>query len=218
MNFAVSVVHCTDDILAAADFLCKALGFQHKEITGNAVIVENGAITIRLIKRIDGLTDAALTLEFQTQDIGLTIQQLMTYENVRLVNQDKGAEINHQGRVEAFLQASYGLNVLLVQEFNEDQTGIMPALPSELIWDEEADLCTRRMLKLVPITFRQSARIRVTERAEMLAGEVGSVTVSLDTAVRALVQTTPLFQRPSLQDALQEEGIETGNYFEEPVV
>jgi hypothetical protein len=71
------------------------------------------------------------------------------------------------------------------------------------------------MLKLVPIGFRQAARTRVTERAEMLAGEAGQILVNLDNAVRALAATTPVFQQSALVSALQQEGIDTLPYFQE---
>lgn len=215
MNYAISVVHSVADLVGAVNFLCIILGFQQKEIAKKAVIVENGVITIRLIESAVGLRDSTLTLEFQTQDFNNTLRQLLAYEGIRLLHQD--ADFQGRERIEALLHAPHGLNILLVQEFDEDQRGIMPPLPTQLFWDEDADLCTRKMLKLVPVTFRQSARIRVTERAEMLCGETGSVTVSLDIALQALAQTTPLFQRPSLLEALQHEGIDPSNYFDDPI-
>lgn len=215
MNYTVSVVHSVDDLNGAVNFLCHVMGFQQKDAASSAIIVDNGVITIRLIENALQTTGRVLTLEFQTQDFNRTLLQLIDIDGIGLIRQDVPSE--KQERIEALLQAPFGFNILLSQEFDEDQLDVMPALPSQLDWDEDADLCVRKMLRQVPVTFRQSARIRVTERAEMLAGEIGSITVTLDSGLRALAQTTPLFQRESLMEALSLEGIDPANYFEDSI-
>lgn len=214
MDFAVSIIHSVSDLANATEFLCSVLGFQQKEVAKHTTVVENGAITIRLIDGCNDIKNSGLTLELQTQDIAATMLHLLNRRGVSVLNQPP-LDFNGQERVEALLSAPHSINILLVQEFNEDQLGIMPPLPTSLIWAEDAESCVKRMLKLVPLSFRQPARVRVTERAEMLAGEEGLVTVNLDQAIRALAQTTPAFQRPVLTSALQQEGIDLDCYFEE---
>ncbi|MGZ4980495.1 MAG: hypothetical protein ACXWE4_04320 [Methylobacter sp.] len=216
MNYVVSVIHGVADLAGAAEFLCGILGFQQKQTSPDAIIVENGAIAIRLIPRIDSDSPReSLALELQTQDMNGALVELLTHCGINLLSQDLA--FIGQERVQTHLQAPHGINITLVQEFNEDQLGIMLPLPTSLIWEEDAESCIKKMLKLVPISFRQPARLRVTERAEMLAGEDASINVSLDTALRALADVTPLFQRPVLMSALQQEGIDPSRYFKESI-
>lgn len=213
MNFVVSVIHSVDDLADAAAFLCRVLGFQQKPAASNAIIVENGAVAIRLVTAKTELPNTVLTLELHTQDTATTLTQLRDHAGISLLHQ---AENNvRQERTETLLQAPHGIKIMLVQEFNEDQLDISPPLPTELIWHDEAEACVKRMLKLVPISFRQPARVRVTERAEMIAGENASITVTLADALHALADTTPLFQRAILISTLQAEGIDTTIYFQE---
>ena len=86
-----------------------------------------------------------------------------------------------------------------------------------LDWHGEAELCVKKILLQVPIGFRQSARIRITERAEILAAECGLITVDIDHAVQALAQATPTFQHQSIDIALKELDIETGNLFHQEI-
>ena len=101
----------------------------------------------------------------------------------------------------------------LTRDFNEDELGVFPPLPMSLDWDADAGRCIQKILRVVPLSFRQVARVRITEKAEMLAAEEGSVTVNLDCAIKALAEATPVFQHPSLVEGLLELGYEPHDYF-----
>jgi len=213
VNFVVGLIHRVADLAASTAFLCDALSFKQKSTTENVIIVENGAIAIRLIA--DGETSLpsnAITLELHTQNMAEILAQLLSRPDISLLHQMD--TLDRQQRVETLLHTTYGINIMLVQEFNEDQLDIIPPLPTSLIWQDDAEACIKKMLTLVPITFRDVARTRVTERAEMLAGEEASITVTLDNALHALTETTPLFQHPILIATLQQDGIDTTLYFQ----
>ena len=212
MNFVVSVLHCVDDLPATVTFLCEVLGFQQQSATANVAVVENGAVVIRLLSQPNGISDN-LTLELSSQDKAQTLAQLLNDPRIQILQQTTA--FSRQDRQETLLQAPHGIKILVAQEFNEDQLGIMPPLPTALIWDDDAEACVKKLLQIVPISFRAAARTRVTERAEMLAGETGSVTVNLATALSGMALATPLFQHPALIEALHAEGINPSAYFQE---
>lgn len=209
MNFVISVIHSVADLAEAATFLCDALDFQCKYQSAEALVVENGAITVRLVPGKES-EQGCLNLELQTRNLAQITAELLSLPDVTLIVQPVAITPE---RVESRLQGPYGIIITLVQEFNEDELGVIPPLPTSLIWNEDADDCIRQMLRLIPISFREAARVRITERAEMLAAEDASITVNIDCALQALADVTPLFQHPVLMSALLQCGIEPSGYF-----
>jgi Protein of unknown function (DUF2621) len=211
MEFVTTVIHEVAKPAEAAAFLCAALGFQLKNQQECAVVVGNGALDVRLVK-----TDATkqqgnqLKLEMYSNELAHSAQVLLARPGVLLIAENIQIGLE---RIETHVQAPFNIMICVAQEFNEDQLGIRPPLPKSLEWDEEAEDTLKDIIRIVPIEFRANARKRVTEYAEMLAGEWASICVDQETAIRALVEATPLFQHPSLQAALLKRGLDASNYF-----
>ncbi|MFA5983085.1 MAG: hypothetical protein WC782_03630 [Methylococcaceae bacterium] len=210
MNFVISVIHYVEDPAAAADYLCNALGFQ-KKVKLSPRVVENGAISIRL-ELVPSLAayKNELNLAMQTQNLAQAVTELATFFKAELSSPACAVSID---RKEAQLICPHHIRLTLVEELNEDQIGILPDLPTSLIWDTRAEACIKETLRQVPVSFRELARQRVTERAEMLAAEQALLTVNLEFAVQALADVTPNFQHAQLVAALLGQGVEPGGYF-----
>jgi hypothetical protein len=213
MDFVISIIYWVADPFAAAAFLCNHLGFQQKQSSDHGIVVDNRAVAIRLT-RLSVQNQEALNLELQSQNLGKTTEALLKLPNVSLI----GGKISVGGtRVENRLQGPHGIIITVSQEFNEDQLGVMPPLPASLIWDEKAENAIRQLLRFTPVHFRDVARIRITEQAEMLAAAQASITVNLDYALQALAELTPHFQHPLLISALQQMEIEPTAHFQRTV-
>ena len=215
MNFTTAVIHRVDDLLMAVSFLTDVLGFNQQTITADGTIVENGALAIRLVQTGDEQNSVgSLYLEMQTNDINQTASELLDRADIQLIQQH--IEISQQ-RTETHLQGPDGIIIILAQEFNEDDLGIIPSLPTSLDWQQDAEDCVKQILLQVPIGFRQAARTRITERAEMLVAEHGLISVDVDRAVLALAQVTPIFQHQGIEIALKERNIDPGDLFKQEI-
>ncbi len=215
MNFTTAIIHHVDDLFMAESFLTDVLGFNQKRITADGALIENGAIAIRLVHVVNkkSIPDI-LNLEMQTKNIGQATIEFTSKPEILLIQGQ--VQISPQ-RIETYLQGPQGISITLAQEFNEDDLGLIYSLPISLDWDEDAEDCVQQILLQVPIGFRQSARIRVTECAEMLAAEQGLITVDIDRAVLALSQVTPLFQHQSIEKVLKERGINPSTLFQQEI-
>ncbi len=215
MNFTTAVIHRVDDLFTAASFLTDVMGFNQQSITADGTLVENGALAIRLVQIDDAQHSVGLLhLEMQTNDINQAASELLDRPDIQLIQQL--IEISQQ-RTETHLQGPHGIIIILAQEFNEDDLGIIPPLPTSLDWQQDAEDCVKQILLQVPIGFRQGARTRITERAEMLVAEYGLISVDVDRAVLALAQVTPIFQHKGIETALKERGIDPGDLFKQEV-
>lgn len=210
MRFITSVIHKVTDIKAASSFFT-LLGFEVKQKTSDWVILENGAVSLRLIAS-DGIEDIDnnLNLELTTKILDEDTNELLSYPGVSLIEK----HICHSPeRIENRIQCPHNLIISLIREFDEDELGIIPPLPTSLYWETEAEECVKQLLRIVPLSFRQNARIRITEKAEMVTASKGTITVTINDAVQALAEATPHFQHRALKEALIERGIDPLNYF-----
>lgn len=211
MQFAIAVLHTVENPEAAAVFFCEALGFQRQEEERKQYLLNNGAICIRLEAGTVESRRATLNLELYCEDLDESHQALLRLPGVSVITEATWVD---EYRMQSRLSAPHDLKITLCRNFNEDELGILPPLPSALVWDECAENCIREVLKQIPLSFRSQARIRITERAEMISGQEGLVRVSLDHAIRSLAETTPNFQHRTLCLALSEMGIDPARYFE----
>lgn len=210
MDFVTTIIHPVANPIAAAAFLCNTLGFQKKSSSTDALVVDNGSVAVRLVLR-PALEQGVLNVELHTQNLGDATTTLLALPAVTLL-QARIAIGNT--RLESRLQGPHGIIITVAQEFTEDELDILPPLPTSLIWDGQAESCIRQILRLIPIDFRDGARLRITEKAEMLAGENAAITVTLDNALQALADITPHFQHPLLLSALQQQGIDASGHFQ----
>ncbi len=215
MNFTTAVIHRVDDLLMAVSFLTDVLGFNQQTITADGTLVENGALAIRLVQTDDEqYTVGPLYLEMQTNNLSQATTELLDRPEIQLIQQH--VEISQQ-RTETHLQGPHDIVIILAQEFNEDDLGIIPPLPTSLDWQQDAEDCVKQILLQVPIGFRQGARTRITERAEMLIAGHGLISVDVDRAVLALAQVTPIFQHQGIEIALKKLGIDPGDLFQQEI-
>ncbi|MGR9105420.1 MAG: hypothetical protein ACU843_00665 [Gammaproteobacteria bacterium] len=211
MQFAVAVIHAVENPQTACAFFCEALGFQQQEQQGDSFLINNGAISIRLVNQNGGSGQGPLNLELFCEDLDDNRELLLTYPGVAVLSEASWID---QFRLQCCLRGPHNLLITLNRTFNEDELGIIPPLPVSLIWEEGAERCIREVLKQIPLSFRHQARIRITEQAEMIAGKDGSIRVHMDHAVRSLAETTPSFQHRPLCNALVEMGIDPCPYFQ----
>lgn len=209
MHFALSIIHAVPDVEQAATFFEQLLGFHERCATHDGVQMGNGALTVRLIPCTPVQTTGALHIELETADLPATVATLMQAGG-RVVQPEHWVTPE---RVETRLQAPHGVCLTLARTFNEDELGILPALPASLTWATDAEACLKHILRFVPVMFRGLARRRVTERAEKLTLAAGRQTVDTPTALQALVYSTPAFQHQRLQDELLRAGIDPAPLF-----
>lgn len=213
MRFVTAIVHYVENLATARDFFCHGLGFYASSQRNDyGVLLENGAVSVRLLE--GKTTSYPLNLEIYSQQLDEDCTALLAFSNVSLFSKKKQV---HLYRLEICLQAPHNLKITLFQELNEDDLGILPTLPLSLDWEQPAIECVQQLLTYIPLDFRQLARQRIIERAEMLAAEQGEISVILENAVQALAETTPYFQHATLVTALQERGINPQNYFHLPL-
>jgi hypothetical protein len=215
MRFVTAIVHQVENPDKAADFFCSVLGFYPAQNQNNhGLLLENGAVTVRLVSD-SCIIPTPLHLELYSKHLEENSQALLGFPEVSLISEKVRVS---PYRLETRLQAPHGLVITLFKEFNEDDLGILPALPIFLDWENQAIKCVQQLLTYIPIDFRQLARTRITERAEVLAAEQGEISVVLNIAVQALAETTPHFQHPTLVAALRERGIDPLQYFKNPLL
>lgn len=206
MHYVISLHHQVENPERTAQFFINTLGFYHAEKDGYALFLENGSVTIHLEK---GETrDLSLTL--QCSHIEKDCQALLEDPNITLI-QDITRTDN---RIHCQLQCRDGIHLILNKILNEDDLEILIPLPSSLVWDEATDLRIRRILRMVPLGFRESARKRITEKAEYDSVEQGLLMVSESIALHSMVAITPAFQIRALMELLINEGIDSSLYID----
>ena len=188
----------------AADFLQQRLGFQCQYKDGRGWCAENGAMSL-VLQQGDS---AHSILEVESSNPEEDAQKLMAFDDIHA----DGALERHGRRIQQALIADCGIRLLLSHILTEDDLNELPELPCQLPWDEQAKLHTQRILRIVPLCFRDKARERVTERAEYLAVAAGGLTVDEPQAMQALVDSALSFQYESVYEAMQDEGIDPSPY------
>lgn len=210
MKFITDVVHNVRDIDKARTLLVDKLDFHIESENESCTIINNGAITIRLTA--DGNRDEGkLYLSMETKEMDEICQHLI---NLAFTTVDEERWITTY-RKERHLQGPHGIHIILARTYNEDELGIVPELSTNLEWSDEARLATKKLLAHVPISFRDTARLKVTKQAEADAIVEGVTTVNLDLAMNALVIATPAFRLDHLKSSMGDLGIDPTPYFVE---
>ena len=208
MQFAVATYLNTADSKITAKFLKDALNFYIEYRSGYGWWVENGAITIILQ---EGSANNP-SIEVQCTHIETDSELLLQRPDIQAATPIE----QHHSRIEQQLLCDCGITLRLSKVLNEDEMGELISLPSSLPWDSKTDACTRRILRIAPLSFREKARERVTQRAEYIAVEAGSLMVQEAHAMQAFVEITLDFQYQALFDAMQQEGIHATTYMQDP--
>lgn len=103
-----------------------------------------------------------------------------------------------------------GHTIYVWRALSEDEYDHLPALPTKLTWDPEADALLRSLLKRVPALFRMLARFRVTRVAEDLAEQTRRV--SREEVIRAYILASPRVTRGRNRQPLIDHGIDVDRY------
>ncbi len=204
MFFAIASYMDVPNPEQAAAFLEQRLGFQCQYKEGYGWCAENGAVCL-VLQQGDG---AHAILELSSGNPEEDAQLLMEHDDIHA----DGELEQHGRRIQQCLIADCGIRLRLSRVLTEDDLGELPELPCQLPWDDDAKLHTQRILRIVPLCFRDKARERVTERAEYLAVSEGLLMVEETQAMQSLVDSALDFQYESVYDAMLEEGIDSTPY------
>jgi hypothetical protein len=79
-------------------------------------------------------------------------------------------------------------------------------------WSDEANAIVEELLRDLPAPVRESVQDTSALRAESLTSEAGDDEVTVETAVRAFVESTPADLRGRLKHALTYHGIDPEEY------
>lgn len=83
-----------------------------------------------------------------------------------------------------------------------------------MTWTDEANSIVEELLRDLPAPVRESVQDTAANRAESLTKDVDEDEVSLETAVRAFIESTPSDLRSRLKHSLTYHGIDPEDYDE----
>jgi hypothetical protein len=209
VNFVLGVVHRVEHPVEAARCLSETLGFNRVETDGDFQVVENGALTIRLVP--SDQPQGWLELDAASEDLSESMGQYLPLG----WHPDESGKEPHWAtptREELRLLGPHRFALTLFREYSEDELGILPELPTSIPWEEDADQLVRELLRIVPLAFRDSARERIVKAVETDVLVAGQLCVTRGPAVRAMVRVTPDFQHHSLREEIEQRGLEWLDY------
>ncbi|MDQ6962708.1 MAG: hypothetical protein Q9M28_09320 [Mariprofundaceae bacterium] len=206
MHYVISLEHQVKNPELAAQFFIDTLGFYQTGKDGYPFFLENGSLSVNLVQG----ESHDLTLTLQCSDVEKDCLVLLKDPDVHLLQEI--TQTDH--RIHCALQCNHGIRLILNKILNEDDLDILLPLPSSLAWDEKTDLNIRRILRMVPLGFRKSARQRITDKAEYDSVEQGSLMVNESLAMQTMVAITPAFQIRALMEVMNDEGIDSSLYID----
>ena len=210
MNYVMAVTHRVTQLQPVQQLLTQVLDFSVTTQGENFVLLENGALNIRLLQDVNNAADC-LNLEVASDDLESSLI-FFTQQGFSLSGQRYWID---SYREEVAMQGSDNIHLIVYRQYNEDELGIVPELETSLTWHDNARNLTQNLLKTVPVSFRDSARQKIIETAEANAIVNGAVEVDQDIAVRAVIQVTPDFQHERLKSEIIKNGLLLEHYFPE---
>jgi hypothetical protein len=202
--FALAVRFPTPRPQAVERFLAEEMGFTVQRRGEGWAQLENGALVLR-VERAEKRSVRPLELEIVAPDLEVASAHLLAHADVTARGPIERVRVD---RHELRLATALGLELVLVRELDEDETGIVPPLPVSLLWDAEAERLVQAGVRLAPLAFRADARRRATSEAEASALRDGRVGVTGRDGTCGLVDATPQFRREELRVWLLEQGYE----------
>jgi len=145
VSFAFAVIHAVDDVEQAAAFFRDVLDFREHSRGSGWAQVENGALTVRLVAA-DRFARAPsdLELDLATPDVSAASAALLKREGLEPLMAPTWVSAD---RMEARLRAPHRVVLTLSRIFDEDALGILPELPTSLVWTEDAAAYTQRSFR-----------------------------------------------------------------------
>ncbi len=208
MNFVISINHLVNDLSQFSHILSDLLEFTIEEEQENFVLLNNGALSIRLILDNNSQTQP-LRLDISCTDIEQA-QNNYLGQGFQIL---KPANWVSSKRQEIQLQHPLNIHLYLFHHYNEDELNLLPDLDTHLEWQQDALNITQKLLTTVPLSFRENARIRVVQTAENDAIVLGQITINQSQAIQAMIKITPDFQHHHLYDALKHHQLPVKDYF-----
>ncbi len=207
MNYAIAIIHKVTDLPTIKNFMNDSLEFTPSETGDNFVVMQNGALNIRLIAD-ENNTSQRLHLDFSSDDLENTIASFLTKGFAQL------GQIHwlNTYRKQVDVQNKY-FKLTIFQEYNEDELGIMLPLEVSLDWHDNALTLTQYLVKVVPVSFRDVARKKIIACAEADTVVAGLFEVNQTIAIQAVIKSTPLFQHTALRDELTKHGLHPNDHF-----
>lgn len=197
-----AIIHQVTDLKAAELFLRQVVGLPVRARGDGWVLLDNQTVAIRLLK---GSATGRVRIELESADPEADAEALLRSGKVKRVGNTQRVTCD---LLVLPLAGPCGIELQLVRQYSEDETGIVPKLETRLQWEPEAADALRRLLRRVPLPFRGLARDKSVQRAEELALQGGEVCVDLLTALRALVQITPWFKTELLREQVAGLGLD----------
>jgi len=208
MNYASTFILYAEDLQALQTILIDALEFTMTAQGKGFSVLENGALRIRLVHNSDK-AGQLLNLEISSTDIEVAIKFYQQYGFI----QTGDLHWVHCAREEVTMQAELPICLVISRDYNEDELGIMPELQTSLEWHKDALLITQRLVKTIPINFRDIARGKIISMAEADTIVVGQIEVNQQRAIDAIIKVTPNFQHEALKDEIIKNGLLVNDYF-----
>ncbi len=208
MNYASTFILYVEDLPALQTILIDALEFTMTAQGKGFSVLENGALRIRLVHNSDK-AGQILNLEISSTDIDAAIPFYQQYGFMQTGEQHwVGC-----AREEVTMQAEIPICLVISRDYNEDELGIMPELQTSLEWHKDALLITQRLVKTIPINFRDIARSKIISMAEADTIVAGQIEVDQQLAIDAIIKATPNFQHDALKDEIIKNGLCIKDYF-----
>ena len=208
--FALATIHAVEAPAEAAEFFENVLSFEVGQ-WGNHYVAKNGAMEVRLVKSSIQLPASELRIDVRCRTLDGATAELCRHGAISRVGVDRRVS---EFREERELRGPFGLLIVLSRHYDEDELGLLPELPADLDWQEDADGHLRHILREIPLAFRDQARLRITREAEARTLARGQVQVQVPDAMEALVACTPTFQHAHLRNVIAARGIEAGRWFD----
>jgi hypothetical protein len=208
VNYVISVIHKVADLTQAENFLIDQLGFKSTAAGDGWVELDNGALGVKLLQS-DVADCSELNFNISCSDFEDTLEKYQK-QGFKLVSQPFWSAASVQ---QAYLRGPHHLHLTIFREYDEDELDILPELPTSIDWSADARKMIRQLLKSVPVSFRELARVRVTDTAESNTIVAGETEVSLPLALQSMVQVTPGFQHEGLKAEMNKNGIDPEDYF-----
>lgn len=209
--FVLSIRHYVSSLDGLKTLFISHLGFNLVTSDASTIVVENGSMSLTLVLTTKA-NHSTLNLEIACSALKESLLDLSKkgYQQLSAINWAS------QNRQEAQLQTIENICLCLYQEYSEDELDIYPTLPSKMSWDKEATLSMQKLLRSVPIAFRDNARLKSTEQAECNAITYGRLKVNLDDVIKALITVMPDFGHDKLKSAMQDNNIPISDWFDLP--
>lgn len=168
--------------------------------------IDTSSCLIRLVEtaRVEHPT----VLRFQVADVQAAWQRLVAaglpsrYAPMRTSPTELGASVSDED----------GHVLRVWRPLTEDEWDVVPELPKEQAWANEADALLKSLLKHVPALFRGLARRKVVREAESLAG---GALVDRELVIRAFIRASSRPTRARARVPLTAHGIDPERYRED---